>query len=105
MKKLLQEHYNCSLPVPYKVEANSLYKTQKKLLYPVNVGRNIARESALTHYVLASDIELYPSPMLAERFLNMIARNKPPLNNTNPRVFPISIFEVERNQSVCVITV
>lgn len=101
MKKLLAERYNCSLPEPYKVDSNSLYKTQKKLLYPVNVGRNIARESALTHFVLASDIELYPSPLLAERFLNMIARNKPPLNGTNPRVFPLSIFEVEGNQTVC----
>lgn len=102
MTELLQESYNCSLGVPYKVEVSSLYKTEKKLLYPVNVGRNVARESALTHYVLASDIELYPSPMLAERFLNMIARSEPPLNNTNPRVFPISIFEVEQKQSVCI---
>jgi beta-1,4-glucuronyltransferase 1 len=78
------------------------WKTRKKLLYPMNVGRNIARESALTHFVLASDIELYPSPFLSERFLNMIARNRPPLNSTNPRIFPLSIFEVESNQTVSV---
>ena len=31
-------------------------------MYPVNVGRNIARETATTHFILASDIELYPNP-------------------------------------------
>ena len=38
------------------------YKTRHKLTYPINVGRNVAREAATTHYVFASDIELYPSP-------------------------------------------
>ena len=33
------------------------------LTYPINVGRNIARESALTHFVFASDIELYPNDL------------------------------------------
>ena len=38
------------------------YKERKGILYPVNVARNIARESAATHFVFPSDIELYPSP-------------------------------------------
>ena len=38
------------------------YKERKAILYPVNVARNIARQSAATHFVFPSDIELYPSP-------------------------------------------
>ncbi|OWR48595.1 N-acetyl lactosaminide beta-1,3-N-acetyl glucosaminyl transferase [Danaus plexippus plexippus] len=91
----LQIPYNCSAKPPYNVNASSTYMKAKNLLYPVNVARNIAREAAVTHYILPSDIELYPSPNLVPRFLNMIARNAKPLStSTKPRVFPISIFEV-----------
>lgn len=91
----LQTPYNCSNKPPY-VNVTQSYKKQKNLLYPVNVARNIARDAALTHFILVSDIELYPSPDLVPKFLNMIARNAKPLNtSTKPRVFPISIFEVD----------
>lgn len=70
----------------------------------MNVARNVARDAALTHFILPSDIELYPSPNLVPRFLNMIARNRKPLNtSTKPRVFPISIFEVDAKVNVSVI--
>jgi hypothetical protein len=36
------------------------------------VARNVARETAATHFVMAVDIELYPSPGLAEAFLDMM---------------------------------
>lgn len=73
-----------------------MYKNEKKLLYPVNVGRNVARESAITHYILASDIELYPSPDLPSKFLEMIRRrDQPPLFKPNPKVFVLPIFEVD----------
>lgn len=42
------------------------YKAAKSLVYPVNVARNVAKESANTHFVFPSDIELYPSPGLLE---------------------------------------
>uniref|UniRef100_A0A182SIB8 Uncharacterized protein n=1 Tax=Anopheles maculatus TaxID=74869 RepID=A0A182SIB8_9DIPT len=78
--QVLDTPYNCSLAIPYfNVSAAQLYKTQKKLLYPVNVGRNIARDAAMTHFLLASDIELYPNPGLVHKFLEMIARNEPVL--------------------------
>lgn len=77
-----------------------MYKTQKKLLYPVNVGRNVAREMAQTHYILPSDIELYPSPNIITKFLELIAENKGPLLSKNPKVFPLHIFEVSANQQV-----
>lgn len=74
-----------------------MYKNEKKLLYPVNVGRNIARESAITHYTLASDIELYPNPGLPDNFLEMIRKNDhPALSKSNPKVFVLPIFEVDK---------
>ncbi|EAT35985.1 AAEL011900-PA [Aedes aegypti] len=99
--KVLEPPYNCSLPAPYfNVSSSQLYKTQKKLLYPVNVGRNIARDAAMTHFILASDIELYPNPGLVHKFLEMIVRNEPVLQRKNPRVFPLSIFEVDSSSPV-----
>lgn len=77
-----------------------MYKSQKKLLYPVNVGRNIARETAQTHFILPSDVELYPSPNLITKFLEMIAENRGPLLRSNPRVFPLHLFEVGATQAV-----
>lgn len=99
--KILDIPYNCSISPPYSnVSINQLYKTQKKLLYPVNVGRNIARDAAMTHFILASDIELYPNPGLVKKFLEMIARNDQPLQRKNPKVFPLSIFEVDSASQV-----
>lgn len=87
---------NCSRPAPWSnVTASALYKAQKGLLYPVNVGRNIAREAAATHYVLASDIELYPSPGVIPDFLEMVRRGDRALARPNPKVFPLPIFELE----------
>lgn len=77
-----------------------MYKSEKKLFYPVNVGRNVARESAVTHFVLASDIELYPSPNLVNKFLEMIRRHdQPALFTPNPKVFVLSIFEVDEKST------
>lgn len=78
--------YNCSEPPPYE-NANSslLYKSKYDLLYPINVGRNIAREAALTHFIFPSDIELYPTPNLIEKFLEMIVKNKGFSYRRNPK--------------------
>ncbi len=84
-----------SSPPWHNVSVSSLYRSHKKLLYPVNVGRNVAREAAQTHYLLASDIELYPSPGIISEFLDMIRRQDPPLLNDKPKVFPLCLFEVE----------
>lgn len=54
---------------------NRTFKAMNNLTYPINVGRNLARQSALTHFVLPSDIELYPSPGLVQDFLDMIRRD------------------------------
>jgi hypothetical protein len=62
------------------------YKKAKKLPYPVNVARNVAREMSTTHYVLPSDIELYPNPNLIPDFLEMIRLNDSNLQRPNPKV-------------------
>lgn len=68
------------------------FKASKKLLYPINVGRNVARDAAATHFILASDIELYPSPGIVKKFLTMIANESG--NLPKNRIFPLAIYEV-----------
>lgn len=57
-------------------KSENMYKATNNLTYPVNVGRNLARDASLTYYVLASDVELYPSLNVVPNFLKMIVRNK-----------------------------
>lgn len=68
--------------------------------YPVNVGRNIARDAAQTYFVLASDIELYPNPGFIEMFLQMIVH--PAYRHTLdvPSVYVLPVFEVSEESSV-----
>ncbi|XP_044728931.1 beta-1,4-glucuronyltransferase 1-like [Chrysoperla carnea] len=99
--RVLNDQYNCSLAAPYlNVDVSHMYKNQRKLLYPVNVGRNVARESAQTHFILASDIELYPSLNLIPKFLNMIVAPKGAPKLRKNRVFALSLFEVDANYTV-----
>jgi hypothetical protein len=88
---------NCSSPPPSFGDNIVTYKKAKKLPYPVNVARNVAREMATTHYILPSDIELYPNPNLIPDFLEMIRLNDTNLQRPSPKVFVLSIFEVEAN--------
>ena len=74
--------------------------TSSSLDYPVNVGRNIAREAANSHFIFPSDIELYPNPGLIPAFLDMIRRNERHLRRKNPRVFVSSIFEIQANAAM-----
>ena len=102
---LLNYRANCDQPPPNVDQANyafQSYKSKKSLLYPINVGRNIAREGANTYYVFASDIELYPSPNLIPRFLEMVrseTNNHAKLTegNDRPRVYVNTIFEMKRD--------
>ena len=92
---------NCSAFTPNDIrfgENLPTYKKTKKLPYPVNVARNVARETATTHYILPSDIELYPNPNLIPDFIDMLRRNTTELQRPNPnKLFVLSIFEVEAN--------
>jgi len=85
-----------------KVEEKSFasYRSRHKLTYPINVGRNVAREAVTTHFVFASDIELYPSPGLISKFLEMVRssnnqHSRAVSSNPNPRVYVNTIFEIK----------
>jgi beta-1,4-glucuronyltransferase 1 len=67
-----EKSYFCPTTEP---SYNSTFKSIHNLTYPINVGRNFARESALTHFVFASDIELFPSTGFVENFMAMIAKD------------------------------
>lgn len=73
---------------------------QTDLTYPINVGRNIAREAAMTHFLLVSDFELYPNYGLVHKFLEMIGRNDVPLRNKARKVFPMPPFEITADAQV-----
>lgn len=55
---------------------------------------------AETHYVLTSDIELYPSPNIIPRFLEMISESGPLLSKHYPAVFPLAVFEIELGTAI-----
>ncbi|XP_055857179.1 beta-1,4-glucuronyltransferase 1-like isoform X2 [Episyrphus balteatus] len=99
----LNTPYYCSMPPPYKdVIPDSMYKKKQKLFYPINVGRNIARKAALTHLILASDVELYPSLGFVEQFLDMVMRDPSVLgvDDDKPRVFPLATFEIDEQATI-----
>ena len=75
--------------------SSNTYRKLHSMTYPINVGRNIARESSNSHYILPADIELYPNVGLIPAFLQMITRgDEAALKRNNPRIFVISIFEI-----------
>ena len=82
-------------------KAETSYKDLKNLMYPVNVARNVARETANSYFIFPSDIELFPSPGLIRDFLDMVRRNDPILKDwSKPRVFVNAIFEIEEDQKL-----
>ncbi|XP_026724825.1 uncharacterized protein LOC113491848 [Trichoplusia ni] len=89
------------------LEADDIITHRKSTLmvYPINVGRNVARNASLTNYFLVSDIEMVPSYNLAPKFLKMIRK----LMGNEKRdsgcvfaktVFVVPLFEVERGEKI-----
>lgn len=68
-------------------------RAEHDLFYPINVGRNVAREAANTHFVMVTDIELIPSANLARSFLEMMQffRGIDPIT----QVYVVPTFEVD----------
>ncbi|XP_041448271.1 LOW QUALITY PROTEIN: beta-1,4-glucuronyltransferase 1 [Drosophila obscura] len=103
-EEVLQRPYICQLkngntaPPPWTLRPRSvMYKVAANLTYPINVGRNIARQAANTYFIFACDIELYPSVGFVEQFLDMVAGNHSilALDPGQPRrVYPLPVFEL-----------
>ena len=100
VEDVMAEAPSCSYPPPS--PRHPAYKILHNLTYPVNVARNIARFGAATYFILASDIELYPSLNLISSFLAMmeskekvISRNRKAQLNGQRRVYVLPIFEVK----------
>ncbi|XP_055931430.1 beta-1,4-glucuronyltransferase 1-like isoform X2 [Argiope bruennichi] len=91
------EPLNCSAGFK-PLQLISEIRSSKKLPYPINVARNVARQLAVTRYVLASDIELYPSVHIVPRFLQLLARlaEKEAGKVIPRRVFTLPIFEIKK---------
>lgn len=99
--KKYSEYMQSLINIYDKDEKNKILnvRTKHHLPYPINVLRNVARLSANTKYVLASDIELYPSINIVKMFrktLEKESRNQLDLvNPEKPHVYILPIFEVE----------
>lgn len=77
--------------------------TAKYGLYPVNAGRNTARETVATEHVLVMDIELKPSKGLEQAFLSMLVRHDkyPDLRWQNKNVvYVLPVFEVQDGEKI-----
>lgn len=83
----------------------STFRSEHHMVYPINVGRNVARNASLTNYFLVSDIEMVPSDGLAPKFLAMVRK----LMGDKKRdegcvfaktVFVVPLFEVERGEEI-----
>lgn len=70
-KNYNEKNYNCST---FEKSEIVKYADKNDLYYPINVCRNVAKDAALTHFILASDVELYPSLNLVKSFLKMIKK-------------------------------
>ncbi|XP_030381238.1 beta-1,4-glucuronyltransferase 1-like [Scaptodrosophila lebanonensis] len=81
-----------------------MYRLQQNLSYPINVGRNIARTAANTHFIFACDLQLFPSLGFVDQFLDMVDRNHSILlldpKTQQPRVYPVPVFELRNNESL-----
>lgn len=77
---------------------SSSVREAEGLIYPVNVCRNVAREAAVTRFVLVADVQLIPSKGLAFKFLEMVASID--LNRRPSKVFVLPLFEVEEGENI-----
>lgn len=81
------------------------FRKEHNMIYPINVGRNVARNASMTNYFIVSDIEMVPSDGLAPKFLTMVRK----LMGDKKRdegyifakaVFVVPLFEVERGEDI-----
>lgn len=70
------------------------YRKSTLMVYPINVGRNVARNASTTNYFLVSDIEMVPSHGLAPKFLKMIRKLMGDEKRDSGCVFAKTVFVV-----------
>lgn len=79
------------------------FRELNSLPYPINVARNVARLQARTKFLLASDIELYPSLNIVTMFKDLMRREEANqvavINRNIPHVYHLPIFEVKAGLS------
>lgn len=81
------------------------FRKETNMIYPINVGRNVARNWSWTNYFLVSDIEMVPSEGLAPKFLSMVRKlmgdkKRDEGNVFGKTVFVVPLFEVERGEAI-----
>ena len=72
------------------------FRSNNSLLYPINVARNIARENAQTHFVLAADIEMIPGANLTDSFMAMMKTGARFGDSSRKVVYVLPQFEQEK---------
>uniref|UniRef100_A0A1A9V7I7 N-acetyllactosaminide beta-1,3-N-acetylglucosaminyltransferase n=1 Tax=Glossina austeni TaxID=7395 RepID=A0A1A9V7I7_GLOAU len=70
---------------------NETYRHQKKLIYPSNMARNVARQTVSTYYVLSLDMNYLPSAKFIENFLKMTYDLD--LDNPFNTVYALTVFK------------
>lgn len=95
-----KDYYNCSNKSPFTKVNGKTYKNTSKLKYPINIARNIARITAQTHFIFPSDIELFPSPNLIEKFLAFVEHNRKLFEASSRKVFVLNAFEILQNETI-----
>ncbi|XP_050298082.1 beta-1,4-glucuronyltransferase 1-like [Anthonomus grandis grandis] len=78
--------------------SDNSHKKDIKNWYPINVCRNVARQSAYTEFILVCDVELMPSEGLANRFIRMLENQRCVEPNCDRRVFVVPVFEVATSE-------
>lgn len=68
------------------------YRKDHNLAFPINIGRNAAHDASITHYVFPTDIDLFPSENVVDKFQKLIAYDQRQL--VRNRVFVLPVFEV-----------
>ncbi|XP_075982089.1 beta-1,4-glucuronyltransferase 1-like isoform X2 [Anticarsia gemmatalis] len=70
------------------------FRKSTAMMYPINVGRNVARNASKTNYFLVSDIEMIPSRGLATKFLKMVRKLMGDEKRDSGCVFAKTVFVV-----------
>ncbi|KAM3965983.1 beta-1,4-glucuronyltransferase 1 [Aphomia sociella] len=81
------------------------FRRENNMIYPINVGRNVARNAARTNYFIVSDIEMVPSDGLAPKFLTMVRKLMGDKKRDDgcifaKTVFVVPLFEVEKGEEM-----